>query len=81
MTAVGGVEPAIAGPRHDAEVDFALELARQAGGVLMDRYERLERIDYKSARDVVTDPARRDTVLELIDRVGPLCRKRGKKGQ
>ena len=55
MTAVGGVEPAIAGSRHDAEVVFALELARQAGGVLMDRYERLERIDYKSARDVVTE--------------------------
>jgi myo-inositol-1(or 4)-monophosphatase len=37
------------------DLAFALELARQAGAVLMDRYERLERIDYKSARDVVTE--------------------------
>ena len=39
----------------DAELAFALELARRAGSVLMDRYERLEQIDYKSARDVVTE--------------------------
>ncbi|HET6278273.1 MAG TPA: tetratricopeptide repeat protein, partial [Candidatus Polarisedimenticolia bacterium] len=39
------------------------------------------RIALEGARDVVTDPARRDTVLELIDRVGPLCRKSGKKSQ
>ena len=31
------------------------QLARTAGRVLMDRYERVERIDYKSARDVVTE--------------------------
>lgn len=37
------------------DVGFAVELARRAGGVLMERYERLERIDYKSARDVVTE--------------------------
>ena len=37
------------------ELDFALDLARQAGVVLMDHYERLEQIDYKSARDVVTE--------------------------
>jgi myo-inositol-1(or 4)-monophosphatase len=37
------------------ELVFALDLARRAGAVLMDRYERLERIDYKSARDVVTE--------------------------
>jgi myo-inositol-1(or 4)-monophosphatase len=37
------------------ELDFSIELARRAGTVLMDRYERLERIDYKSARDVVTE--------------------------
>ena len=29
--------------------------AAAAGAVLMDRYERLERIDLKSARDVVTE--------------------------
>jgi myo-inositol-1(or 4)-monophosphatase len=38
-----------------ADVAFGLELARRAGTVLMDRYERLEQIDYKSARDVVTE--------------------------
>ena len=37
------------------ELAFSLEVARRAGNVLMDRYERLERIDYKSARDVVTE--------------------------
>jgi myo-inositol-1(or 4)-monophosphatase len=45
-------------PSSDAwapEVAFATELARRAGAVLMDRYERVERIDYKSARDVVTE--------------------------
>jgi len=37
------------------ELAFSLDVARQAGAVLMDRYERLERIDYKSARDIVTE--------------------------
>ena len=37
------------------ELAFSLEVAGLAGAVLMDRYERLERIDYKSARDVVTE--------------------------
>ena len=37
------------------EFRFALDLAVRAGVVLMDHYEQLERIDYKSARDVVTE--------------------------
>ena len=37
------------------ELAFSLDIAARAGAVLMDRYERLERIDYKSARDVVTE--------------------------
>jgi len=37
------------------ELGFALEIAARAGRLLMDRYERVERIDYKSARDVVTE--------------------------
>ena len=37
------------------DLGFARDLARRAGVVLMDHYERLERIDYKSARDVVTE--------------------------
>jgi fructose-1,6-bisphosphatase/inositol monophosphatase family enzyme len=39
----------------DDDLAFTLALAARAGEVLMDRYERLERIDYKSARDVVTE--------------------------
>jgi myo-inositol-1(or 4)-monophosphatase len=38
-----------------AELTFAIDTAALAGAVLMDRYERLERIDHKSARDVVTE--------------------------
>jgi myo-inositol-1(or 4)-monophosphatase len=37
------------------ELGFATDLARRAGALLTDSYERLERIDYKSKRDVVTD--------------------------
>jgi Tfp pilus assembly protein PilF len=37
------------------------------------------RIALEGARDVEIDPARRATVLELIDKVGPLCRKGAKK--
>jgi myo-inositol-1(or 4)-monophosphatase len=37
------------------DLAFGLALAARAGEVLMDRYERLERIDHKSARDVVTE--------------------------
>jgi len=38
-----------------AELEFATDLARSAGQILMDRYERVERVDYKSARDIVTE--------------------------
>ena len=41
--------------RFAGELEFAVELAERAGTVLMDHYERLEQIDYKSARDVVTE--------------------------
>jgi myo-inositol-1(or 4)-monophosphatase len=37
------------------ELAFGLEIAARAGRLLMERYERVERIDYKSARDVVTE--------------------------
>ncbi len=37
------------------ELGFAIDIAARAGRLLMDRYERVERIDYKSARDVVTE--------------------------
>jgi len=41
--------------RDADDLTFAIALAARAGEVLMERYERLERIDYKSARDVVTE--------------------------
>jgi myo-inositol-1(or 4)-monophosphatase len=52
----------------DDDLAFAVALAARAGEILMDRYERLERIDYKSARDVVTeaDHLSEDLVIEAI---------------
>jgi myo-inositol-1(or 4)-monophosphatase len=38
-----------------ADLAFATEVAVRAGELLVDRIERVERIDYKSAKDVVTE--------------------------
>ncbi len=38
-----------------AELTFALEVAVRAGELQMDRYERVERVDLKSPKDVVTE--------------------------
>ena len=54
VTARGGHSRPVASA-YDADLAFGLALAARAGEVLMDRYERLERIDYKSAKDVVTE--------------------------
>lgn len=43
------------GGRYASELAVALDLAARAGELQMERYERVERIDYKSARDVVTE--------------------------
>jgi myo-inositol-1(or 4)-monophosphatase len=50
------------------ELAFATDLARRAGALLIDSYERLERIDYKSKRDVVTnaDYASEHLVIDAI---------------
>ena len=50
------------------ELAFATDLARRAGALLLDSYERLERIDYKSKRDVVTnaDYASERLVIDAI---------------
>ena len=58
----------------DDDLAFAIALAARAGEVLMDRYERLERIDYKSARDVVTeaDHLSEALILDAIRAHGPL---------
>jgi myo-inositol-1(or 4)-monophosphatase len=55
VTVVPGTVRRAGGSGFADELAFALALARRAGAVLMDRYERLEQIDYKSARDVVTE--------------------------
>ena len=41
--------------RFAADVAFAREIAERAGRVLLERYERVEQIDLKSAKDVVTE--------------------------
>jgi myo-inositol-1(or 4)-monophosphatase len=41
--------------RHDDELSVAVEAARRAGRLQMERYERLERIVHKSEHDVVTE--------------------------
>jgi myo-inositol-1(or 4)-monophosphatase len=59
------VEP---GSAWAAELAFAIETAAAAGAILMDHYEQLERIDHKSARDVVTeaDHLSEDLVISAI---------------
>ena len=60
------VAPGRAGDERFAdELTFALAIARRAGDILMDRYERLEQIDYKSARDVVTEADHQSEALIL----------------
>ena len=50
------------------ELAFATDLAHRAGGVLVESYERVETIDYKSKRDVVTnaDYASEHLVIDAI---------------
>nr|MBA2373601.1 hypothetical protein [Chloroflexota bacterium] len=70
MTADATADPATAGGTSDfaAELEFSTDLARRAGAVLMDRYGRVGRIDYKSARDVVTevDHLSEELILDAI---------------
>jgi myo-inositol-1(or 4)-monophosphatase len=51
-----------------AELVFAIDTAAAAGTILMAHYEQLERIDHKSARDVVTeaDHLSEDLVISAI---------------
>ena len=61
--------PSDDGPvRWADELAFTTDLARRAGAVLTESYERIERIDYKSKRDVVTnaDYASERVVIEAI---------------
>jgi fructose-1,6-bisphosphatase/inositol monophosphatase family enzyme len=43
------------GSRFEEDVEFARSIAEEAGQILLDKYERVERIDFKSAKDVVTE--------------------------
>jgi myo-inositol-1(or 4)-monophosphatase len=49
------VTAALPATDRGAELAFAVELAQRAGRLLTERYEKVERIDFKSAKDVVTE--------------------------
>ncbi|MFO7532797.1 MAG: inositol monophosphatase family protein [Candidatus Limnocylindrales bacterium] len=55
------------------ELKVASEAARAAGAIQMQRYERLERIDFKSEKDLVTeaDHLSEEAILEIIGRAFP----------
>jgi myo-inositol-1(or 4)-monophosphatase len=55
VTVAKAAEPGGHPADRAGELSFALEVAARAGELQMSRYERVERIDFKSARDVVTD--------------------------
>jgi myo-inositol-1(or 4)-monophosphatase len=40
---------------HADDLALTIETATAAGNLLMERYERVEQVDYKSARDIVTE--------------------------
>jgi myo-inositol-1(or 4)-monophosphatase len=46
---------AVTPPASADDLEFTVGVARAAGRILMERYERVERVDYKSARDIVTE--------------------------
>ncbi|MEX2184584.1 MAG: inositol monophosphatase family protein [Chloroflexota bacterium] len=52
-------------PSTADDLAFAVDLALRAGEILMDHYERLERIQYKGARDVVTEADHESEALIL----------------
>jgi myo-inositol-1(or 4)-monophosphatase len=54
--------------RWTDELAFATDVARRAGALLLDSYEHLEQVDYKSKRDVVTnaDYASEQLVIDAI---------------
>jgi myo-inositol-1(or 4)-monophosphatase len=52
---LGAVTAAATPSAVQADLALASDVARAAGRLLMERYERVERVDYKSARDIVTE--------------------------
>jgi len=63
--AVTGRRGATDGTAFADELAFGLEVSARAGLLLMERYEHVEQIDYKSARDVVTEVDRLSESLIL----------------
>ncbi len=61
------------GSRYADDLAFACDLAERAGRLLADRYERVEHVDHKSARDIVTevDHLSEALILEAIGAHGP----------
>jgi len=57
-----------AGGDRSADLAFATAVAARAGELLLDRFEKVEQIDYKSAKDVVTEVDRlsEDLVIDAI---------------
>jgi myo-inositol-1(or 4)-monophosphatase len=49
------VTAALPATDRGSDLAFAVELAQRAGRLLTERYEKVERIDFKSAKDVVTE--------------------------
>jgi myo-inositol-1(or 4)-monophosphatase len=58
---------------HDAELSIAIDAARLAGRLQMERYERLERIVHKTEFDVVTevDEMSEELIISTIRRAFP----------
>jgi myo-inositol-1(or 4)-monophosphatase len=56
-----------------ADLALAIEVAKRAGALLVERIERVERIDYKSAKDVVTevDHLSEQLIIDAIRAVHP----------
>jgi myo-inositol-1(or 4)-monophosphatase len=55
LTAEGPVSDPAGGSKYADDLALTLDIAAAAGRLLMERYERVERVDYKSARDIVTE--------------------------
>ncbi len=55
MTSAQTHPAASSGDRFSEDAAFARAIAEEAGGILLERYERVGPISYKSAKDVVTE--------------------------
>lgn len=70
---LGATASAAAQPSARAgDLEFATGIATRAGELLVDRIERLERVDYKSAKDVVTEADHLSEEL-IIDAIRAAC--------